>query len=106
MGDPVRIDPADIDDRPAAELDEQNVLSEVGDYAIAFVDHCREIWGDDVQLQEIIIVGEVLLEDDDEKLFTEVVSLSSEDRAYVTKAILEKAAENAVTNKLIEHSED
>ena len=43
----------------------------------------------------MIIVAEVLLEDSDEQIYREVVSLSSEDRAYVTAGLLRKAADLA-----------
>ena len=77
------------------DLETPNPIARVGQSATELIDNCREVWGDDIQLGDVIIVAEVLLEDRDEQIYREVVSLSSEDRAYVTAALLRKAADLA-----------
>ena len=77
------------------DLETPNPIARVGRSATELIDKCRAVWGDDIQLGDVIIVAEVLLEDSDEQIYREVVSLSSEDRAYVTSAILRKAADLA-----------
>lgn len=77
------------------DLETPNPIARVGRSATELIDNCREVWGDDIQLGDVIIVAEVLLEDSDEQIYREVVSLSSEDRAYVTAGLLRKAADLA-----------
>ena len=77
------------------DLETPNPIARVGRSATELIDKCREVWGDDIQLGDVIIVAEVLLEDSDEQIYREVVSLSSEDRAYVTAGLLRKAADLA-----------
>ena len=46
------------------DLETPNPIARVGRSATELM-KCREVWGDDIQLGDVIIVAEVLLEDSD-----------------------------------------
>jgi hypothetical protein len=76
-------------------------LEALGDYAIEFVDRCQEQYGDGYEIGEIVIVAEILR--DEKPPVVEV--LTSEERPYVTNAILSRAISIVQGHELAEARE-
>lgn len=62
------------------DVDLSSPTAHVGEYANEFVDRCKQTFGDDVKLGQVVIVGEVYRESEQGRPYTEVVTLCSDSR--------------------------